>query len=183
MVDRQEVVLDVATSRDAALLSNLLELYLHDLSEAFPSLELGADGRFGYDKLPLYWSEPERRFSFLIRYGARVVGFVPSSTSPSSSFFVATAAPGWGAERRSFSGIVFPAGGSFAFPRGTEALFASGRASSPSTRGAPRQRSSVPAVRMPGACSPSTARPTPSPNDSRFERTSRRSLATAASVA
>jgi predicted acetyltransferase len=76
MVDRHEVVLDVATSRDAVLLSNLLELYLHDLSEAFPTIELGADGRFGYDKLPLYWSEPERRFSFLIRHGARVVGFV-----------------------------------------------------------------------------------------------------------
>jgi predicted acetyltransferase len=76
MEDRQEVILEVATSRDAALLSNLLELYLHDLSEAFPGLELGADGRFGYEQLPLYWSEPERRFPFLIRHGARVVGFV-----------------------------------------------------------------------------------------------------------
>ena len=75
MVDPHGVVLDVATLRDAALLSNLLELYLHDLGEVFP-IELGADGRFGYDKLPLYWSEPERRFPFLIRRGARVVGFV-----------------------------------------------------------------------------------------------------------
>jgi len=33
MADRHEVVLEVATLRDAALLSNLLELYLHDLSE------------------------------------------------------------------------------------------------------------------------------------------------------
>lgn len=75
MVDPNEVVLDLATLRDAALLANLLELYLHDLSEAFP-IEVGVDGRFGYDKLPLYWSEPERRFPFLIRSGARVVGFV-----------------------------------------------------------------------------------------------------------
>jgi predicted acetyltransferase len=75
MADQPEVVLDVATQRDAALLANLLELYLHDLSEAFP-IELRADGRFGYDKLPLYWFEPERRFPFLIRWGARVVGFV-----------------------------------------------------------------------------------------------------------
>ena len=74
MVDAQEVVLDVATPRDAGVLSNLLELYAHDLSEAF-ALELGADGRFGYEKLPLYWSEPERRFPFLIRCGTRVVGF------------------------------------------------------------------------------------------------------------
>jgi predicted acetyltransferase len=71
-----EVVLDVATPRDDALLSNLLELYLHDLSEAFPVIELGADGRFGYEKLALYWSEPERRFAFFIRFEGRVAGFV-----------------------------------------------------------------------------------------------------------
>ena len=80
-----EVVLDVAVARDAALLANLLELYLHDLSEAFPQIELGADGRFGYDKLELYWSEPERRFPFVIRYGTRVVGFVLATRgSPAS---------------------------------------------------------------------------------------------------
>jgi predicted acetyltransferase len=71
-----EVVLDVATPRDAVLLANLLELYIHDLSEVFPLVELGEDGRFGYEKLPLYWSEPEHRFPFLIRCGTRVVGFV-----------------------------------------------------------------------------------------------------------
>jgi predicted acetyltransferase len=87
MFDSQEVVLDVATPRDAAVLSNLLELYAHDLSEAF-ALELGADGRFGYENLPLYWSEPERRFHFLICCGTRVVGFAlvtrgsPASDDP-----------------------------------------------------------------------------------------------------
>jgi predicted acetyltransferase len=69
------VTLEPATERDAALLENLLELYLHDLSEAFASIELGADGRFGYDGLPSYWSEPERRFAFLIRCDERVAGF------------------------------------------------------------------------------------------------------------
>ncbi|MFI5364444.1 MAG: GNAT family N-acetyltransferase [Candidatus Binatia bacterium] len=97
MADSQEVALDVATPRDAVLLSNLLELYAHDLSEAF-ALELGADGRFGYAKLPLYWSEPERRFPFLIRCGTRVVGFAlvtrgsPASDDPDvfdvAEFFV-----------------------------------------------------------------------------------------------
>jgi hypothetical protein len=29
-------------------------------------LELRADGRFGYEKLPLHWSESERRFPFLM---------------------------------------------------------------------------------------------------------------------
>src|SRR6266850_6458804 len=97
MGDSHEVVLDVATPRDAGLLSNLLELYAHDLSETF-ALELGADGRFGYDTLPLYWSEPERRFPFLIRCGGRLVGFAlvtrgsPASDDPDdfdvAEFFV-----------------------------------------------------------------------------------------------
>src|SRR5262245_5999044 len=71
-----EVTLDLASPSDAVLFSNLLELYVHDMSEIFPNVEIGADGRFGYEKLPLYWSEPDRRFPFLIRYGGRVVGFV-----------------------------------------------------------------------------------------------------------
>lgn len=87
MVDSQEVALDVATPRDAALLANLLELYAHDLSATF-ALELGADGRFGYARLPLYWSEPDRRFPFLIRCGTRIAGFAlvtrgsPASDDP-----------------------------------------------------------------------------------------------------
>ena len=98
IADPLEVVLDVAASSDAALLANLLELYLHDLSDVFPGIELGADGRFGYNKLPLYWSEPERRFPFFIRYGTRVAGFVlitrgsPASDDPDvfdvAEFFV-----------------------------------------------------------------------------------------------
>jgi len=98
MADSQGVALQVAAPHDAALLANLLELYIHDLSDVFPGLELGADGRFGYEKLPLYWSEPERRFPFLIRYGARVVGFAlatrgsPASDDPDvfdvAEFFV-----------------------------------------------------------------------------------------------
>lgn len=75
MADLAEVVLDVATPSDAAVIANLLELYLYDLSPAFPRIELGADGRFGYEKLPLYWTEPGRRFPFLIRFRTRVAGF------------------------------------------------------------------------------------------------------------
>jgi predicted acetyltransferase len=97
MIASQEIALDAATPGDAPLLSNLLELYAHDLSAVF-ALELQADGRFGYDKLPLYWAEPERRFPFLIRSGNRVVGFAlvtrgsPASDDPDdfdvAEFFV-----------------------------------------------------------------------------------------------
>ena len=69
------VILARASAADIPLLSNLLELYIHDMSALFPHVELGADGRFGYAKLPLYFSEPARRFAYLIRHGERVVGF------------------------------------------------------------------------------------------------------------
>jgi predicted acetyltransferase len=97
MIDSQEVVLEVATAYDAPVLSNLMELYAHDMSEVF-ALELGPDGRFGYEKLPLYWSEPEHRFPFLLRYGSRLAGFAlitrgsPASDDPEdfdvAEFFV-----------------------------------------------------------------------------------------------
>ena len=58
----------------------------------------GPDGRFGYDKLPLYWSERERRHAFVITSGSRVAGFAlvtrgsPESDDPTdydmAEFFV-----------------------------------------------------------------------------------------------
>src|SRR5215831_5575094 len=65
VIASHEVVLDIATTSDAALIGDLLELYTHDLSDVFP-VQLGEDGRFGYQQLPLYWLEPERRYPFLI---------------------------------------------------------------------------------------------------------------------
>lgn len=83
MLDEQ-VTLEQATPADATLLANLLELYCHDLSEVF-AIEPGPDGRFGYPKLPLYWSEPEKRFPFLIRAGQQIVGFALATRgSPAS---------------------------------------------------------------------------------------------------
>jgi predicted acetyltransferase len=97
MSDSYEVVLDAATSSDAAVLSNLLELYSHDLSDVF-ALELGANGRFGYEELPLYWSDSVRRFPFLIHVGTRLAGLAlvtrgsPASDDPNdfdiAEFFV-----------------------------------------------------------------------------------------------
>jgi predicted acetyltransferase len=74
--DGNVVSLHVATEADSTLLSNLLELYIHDMSEVFPHVQLGSDGRFGYSRLPLYWSEPDRRFAFLIRCDDRIGGFI-----------------------------------------------------------------------------------------------------------
>jgi len=74
MLAKHNVTLELATERDATLLANLLELYIHDLSEVFP-VELGVDGRFGYGSLSLYWSTPDTHFAFLIRLNSRIAGF------------------------------------------------------------------------------------------------------------
>lgn len=63
-----------ATTEDAPVLANLLELYAHDFSE-FLDLKIGVDGRFGYEPLPLYWKEPNR-FPFLVRANSDLAGFV-----------------------------------------------------------------------------------------------------------
>ena len=92
-----DVGLEVASEDASELLANLLQLYLHDMSEIFP-IAVGADGRFGYENLPRFWSEPETHFAFLIRSAARVAGFAlvtrgsPASDDPAAldvaEFFV-----------------------------------------------------------------------------------------------
>jgi len=74
-VEASAVRIDLVQETERALLANLLELYLHDLSETFAIIQLAADGRFGYPHLAAYWSAPERRFPFLIRNREQVVGF------------------------------------------------------------------------------------------------------------
>jgi predicted acetyltransferase len=87
MNDSDPVLLQTARPSDAELLSNLIQLYAYDLSEAF-ALELAPDGRFAYDKLPLYWSEPDKRFPLLVRHGGTLAGLAfvtlgsPASDDP-----------------------------------------------------------------------------------------------------
>jgi len=63
-----------ARPEQESILANLLELYAHDFSE-FHDLELGADGRFGYSSLPIYWAEPGRH-PFLVRVDVKLAGLV-----------------------------------------------------------------------------------------------------------
>ena len=82
---KHNVTLELATERDAALLANLLEFYIHDLSDVFP-VELGVEGRFGYGSLPLYWSKPDTHFAFLFRLDLRIAGFaLVTRGSPATS--------------------------------------------------------------------------------------------------
>lgn len=70
-----DVTLSPASADEASLVGNLMQLYVHDMSETFP-IDIGADGRFRYDGLLEYWREPDRRFPFLIRRAGAVAGFV-----------------------------------------------------------------------------------------------------------
>ena len=62
-----------ASQEQQPIVANLLELYVHDFS-AYIDLHLGADGRFGYPALPLYWTEPNH-YPFLISANDHWAGF------------------------------------------------------------------------------------------------------------
>ena len=73
--DRPSAIIEVlpASVEQEPILANLLELYAHDFSE-FHEIELGADGRFGYSDLPLYWRDPDRH-ALLVRIDGNLAGF------------------------------------------------------------------------------------------------------------
>jgi predicted acetyltransferase len=69
----QVEIIPAATEQEP-ILANLLELYAHDFSE-FHDVQIGADGKFGYKNLPLYWNDP-RRHPFLVHVDKNLAGFV-----------------------------------------------------------------------------------------------------------
>ena len=74
MIESQDITMDVATEESGPVLRDLLEEYVRELSGMF-AIQPGADGRFGYDRLPLYWSNPDTHFAFYIRVRGAAVGF------------------------------------------------------------------------------------------------------------
>lgn len=62
-----------AKKKEAHIVDNLLQLYLHDFSEFEPD-EIGADGRFDYPYLQHYWDDPDR-YPFLFRVDGHLAGF------------------------------------------------------------------------------------------------------------
>jgi len=83
-MNQPQVTLQLVTREQEAPLANLLELYLHDMSETFP-IRISDEGRFGYAWLPTYWAEPERRFPYVIRSSEGLSGFVLVTTGSSES--------------------------------------------------------------------------------------------------
>lgn len=62
-----------AKQREAPILENLLQLYLHDFSE-FEDIRPGGDGRYAYPYLAHYWQDPAR-YPFLFRVDGDLAGF------------------------------------------------------------------------------------------------------------
>lgn len=67
------VTIQRATPSDRSILRNLLELYLHDLSEFWP-YELNEHGKFEYPTLDYYLREPEYA-AFLFKVDGKLAGF------------------------------------------------------------------------------------------------------------
>ena len=62
-----------AAAEQKPVLAQLLELYAYDFS-FFRSFDVDDHGRYGYDKLDLHWSDPNR-FPFLIWVDKKLAGF------------------------------------------------------------------------------------------------------------
>ena len=56
------------------MLANLLELYAYDFTE-FADFDIGENGFYGYEWLPLYWTE-SNRFPYLIYVDGKLAGLV-----------------------------------------------------------------------------------------------------------
>ncbi|MBM4222669.1 MAG: GNAT family N-acetyltransferase [Gammaproteobacteria bacterium] len=63
-----------ATIEQKPLLANLLELYAYDFTE-FCDFDIGDNGFYGYESLPLYWTEVTR-FPYVIYVDTKIAGFV-----------------------------------------------------------------------------------------------------------
>src|SRR5947209_11360315 len=71
---RLHISITPASLQQKPILANLLELYSHDFS-SFVDLEIGPDGRFGYEGLDSYWAHADRH-PFLIYVANKLAGFV-----------------------------------------------------------------------------------------------------------
>jgi hypothetical protein len=79
------VELTRAAPEQQPLLANLLQLYCHDFSESI-DIEIGPDGKYRYESLPLYWTEPHRH-PFLVTVDGAPAGFALVKRAPTSTDF------------------------------------------------------------------------------------------------
>jgi predicted acetyltransferase len=66
---------------DAAILKNLMSMYLHDMSEFADFLKLSPDGSYKYRNLNLYW-EKDALSAYFIKLNSDIAGFILSNRKP-----------------------------------------------------------------------------------------------------
>jgi len=69
MCDMPASTLHPAAPADKPIIANLIQLYLHDMTEFMP-FPVGADGRYEYSFLDRFWRHP-----YLIMQGEEIAGF------------------------------------------------------------------------------------------------------------
>jgi predicted acetyltransferase len=74
-----EITLEKVTLKSKTKLENLMNLYLHDLSEFASDLKINEDGKFQYEGLELYFTSEDLK-PFFITYQDKVVGFILLNT-------------------------------------------------------------------------------------------------------
>lgn len=74
--DNQGVNIDLreATEQQKPILANLLELYAYEFSEYW-KFDIGDNGFYGYDDLPLYWTD-KNKFPYIVYINDKIAGFV-----------------------------------------------------------------------------------------------------------
>jgi predicted acetyltransferase len=68
-MDRHVMIVTPALDDQKAIIANLIQLYLYDMTESM-TFPVGPDGRFGYDFLDRFW-----QFPYLIHAGDEIAGF------------------------------------------------------------------------------------------------------------
>jgi len=74
-----EIKLEQVTLKTKTKLENLMNLYLHDLSEFASDLKINEDGKFEYEGFELYFTSDDLKPFFII-YQDGMVGFVLLNT-------------------------------------------------------------------------------------------------------
>ncbi|NGQ94508.1 GNAT family N-acetyltransferase [Brevibacillus sp. SYP-B805] len=67
------------------ILLNLYQLYLHDLSEYSPDLQIGSNGFFDVGNIHLYWEMTSSLFPYLITLHGLPIGFILLAGHPYTS--------------------------------------------------------------------------------------------------
>jgi predicted acetyltransferase len=71
----QDIQLKNISLEEKPVLENLMEYYVYEFSQYIDTIELKEDGRYGFEGLDDYWTDPNRH-PFFIKVSGKLAGFV-----------------------------------------------------------------------------------------------------------